>query len=137
MSGPASGDGTRAGRPLLIVCAYPEGLLASSWHRAYKKVRQTVKRGSFDAHVELAPITALPAGIDVLIASPSLAGAAAATTIGEDRLIGEPDDVQAAFERLLARLVRDGRLATAPQPDRSLAVHRGFQALGQRAGLEE
>jgi hypothetical protein len=137
MSSPQSGDVARGDEPLVIACAYPEGMLSSSWYRAYRRVKQTMKRGAFNALVELVPMTALPARVDVLVVPPSLEDEANATAGVQERLVSSPEGVQRAFDRLVERLVLDGRLQHAPTPGRALAVHRGFQALGDRARLAD
>jgi hypothetical protein len=121
--------------PLVIACGYADGMLASSWFRAYKRVKQTIKRGSFEARVELVPITELPPLVDVLIVPPELEDVARALPAVRELLIAEPGRVQREFDHVVDRLVRDGHLAHAPAPARVLAVHRGFRALAERARL--
>jgi hypothetical protein len=123
--------------PLVIACAYPEGMLASTWYRAYKRCKQTLKRGSYRARVELVPITALPSHVDVLVVPPSLQERAEATAGVGERLVTSPEALQGAFDRLVERLVSEGRLGHAPPQARALAVHRGFQALTERARQAE
>ena len=118
---------------LVIVCAYPEGMLPSSWFQVYKRLRRKVKRGLFRARVELLPITEVPSRIDVLVVPPALADAADAVTVTSERLVGQGDELQEAFDRLVMRLVDEGRLGRGGSSGRALAVHRGFQALGERA----
>lgn len=127
----------KPGATFVIACAYAEGMLASSWFRAYKRVKQMMKRGSLDARVELLPMTDLPPHIDLLIVPPSLADAAnSAPGIGEC-LVTSPERMQQDFDRILQRLVTDGRLEHALAPARVFAIHRGFQALAERARLAD
>lgn len=123
--------------PLLIVCAYPDGMLAGSWFRAYLRLKRTMRRGAYDARVELAPITELPPRLDILIVPPSLASAANTMSGVQDRLVVAPERVQPEFEALLESLVREGRLHGAPAPNRAVAVHRGCRAVGERGRLTD
>jgi len=129
---------TRHGsEPLVIACAYVDGTLAASWFRAYKRIKQTIKRGSFTARVELVPMTGLPPRIDVLIVPPFLADVANAMPGIQELLVVSPERLQQEFDRLVERLVGDGRLEHAPTPARALAIHRGFRALTDRARLAD
>jgi hypothetical protein len=124
-------------RGLVIVCTYPDGSLASSWFRAYRRIKQTIRRGSFLARVDLVPVNALPQTIDVLIAPPALSAVAAELPSVGEVLVAEPERLQAGFDALVRRLIDDGRLVRGPGPARSIAVHRGFQALGDRGRLAD
>jgi hypothetical protein len=126
-------DPVPGGEPLVIVCAYPDGMLASSWFRAYTRLKRTVTRGGYGARVELAPVSGLPPRIDVLIVPPSLADAASAASPAAERAVAPADGPQAWIDGLVERLVADGRLQRAPTPSSAVAVHRGFQAVAERA----
>ncbi len=136
MSGSRPVDAPKS-ESLLIVCAYPEGMLAGSWFRAYLRMKRTMRRGAYDARVELVPITELPPRLDVLVVPPSLASTANATSGVQDRLVAAPEHVAQAFERLVERLVRDGRLHGAHAPNPTVAVHRGFRAVAERGRLTD
>lgn len=137
MTGSSPGDGSHGGETLVIVCAYPDGLLSGPWFRAYKRAKLTIRRGSFRAHVELDSIADLPPRIDVLIVPPSLEDVAAVAPGVREHLVATPDGLHHAFDQLVERLVHEGRLLHAPAPPRAVAVHRGFQAVGERARLVE
>jgi hypothetical protein len=132
MSGRNRGD-----EPLVIVCVYPDGRLASDWFRAYQRVKRTVRRGSFRARVELRPVSELPEWVDVLIAPLEPHGLADAAPGALDRIVAAPDALRVAFDALLERLVSEGRLQHAPAPARALATHHGFRAVGERARLAD
>jgi hypothetical protein len=122
---------------VLIICTYPDGSLGSSWFRAYRRIKQTIRRGAFLARVDLVPLTALPETIDVLIGAPALSAAVKAVPGVVEVLVAEPERLQAHFDALVRRLIDDGRLVRGPGPARSVAVHRGFQALGDRGRLAD
>lgn len=129
--------GAMAAEPLLIVFAYPEGILPNPWFRAYRRAKKTISRGGYYARVDLLPITALPASVAVLVLPPELAEQAqAAVGVGE-RLIGAPQGIQPELDGIVRRLVDEGRLAYAPDQPRALAVHRGFLAVTERARVAE
>lgn len=130
-------DPAHGKKPIVIACAYPEGMLDSAWFRAYKRAKRTLKRGAFHARMELVPITDLPARVDVLLVPPALADAANAIAVVLERIVTSADAMQPQLDRLVERLSRDGRLPLAPLPARALAVHRGFQAVEERARLAE
>jgi hypothetical protein len=100
--------------PLLIVCAYPEGMLAGSWFRAYLRLKRTMRRGAYDARVELVPITELPPRLDVLIVPTSLASTA--NTMSGVQAVSSlrPNMRQPEFERLVESLVRERVVSTGP-----------------------
>lgn len=129
-------DGGANGGELVIVVGHPDGRLTSAWFRAYQRVERTMSRGSFHARVELAPISAPPARIDVLIVPPGLDPIPAAAAHAE-RLVATPEGLRSAFDELVARLLADGRLIHAPAPSRAIAIHRGFRAVGRRARLAD
>jgi len=135
MSSPLSGDLRHADGLLVVVCGYRDGMLANSWFRAYRRLKRTVKLGGFKARVELAPVTDLPPNIDVLAVPPSLADVAHATPGVLECLVTPAEGLQQAFDQLVERLVREGPLEYGPTPGPAVAVHRGFQALTERARL--
>jgi hypothetical protein len=122
---------------LCIVCTYADGTLPAAWFRAYKRIKQTVKRGSFNARVQLAPIQALPDRVDLLIVPTALAESAIAARPATERLVVAADQVQREFDRLAERLEREGRLTRTPGAARAIAVHRGFRAVTDRARLPD
>ena len=95
-----------------IVCPYPDGALPSATFRAVQRTRRHIRRAGYAAGVELLPSSAVPSDAEFVVS---------------------PDDLAALLERLVADGVV-GHAAAAPRP---IAVHRGFQAIGERARLPE
>ncbi len=133
---PSSDPPQQVGR-LVIVCAYPDGMLANSWFRAYRRVKRAVRRRGFDAQVELAPVTDLPSRVDVLVVPPSLGQVTRAGPGVGELLVVPPESLQPALEQLIEGALREGRLQSALAPDRRVAVHRGFQAVAERARFDD
>lgn len=118
-----------------IVCVYADGRLGAEWFQAYRRLKRSLRRGGYDASVELLPETALPAdGAAVLIVPEELLEL-------RDRLPGtrvvaaRRGELQPSFDGLVAELDADGSLRRAPGSGRTRAVHIGFQAVGERARL--
>jgi hypothetical protein len=128
---------TPGDRPVRIVFGFPDGMLANPWFRAYKRVKRGMRRAAYHATVELEPLARLSQGVDVLIVERSSTMPAGAPAAATELVVAKPDEVQAEVDRLLARLVEDGRLRHAPGQARSLAIHLGFRAVNERARLAE
>lgn len=123
--------------PLLVVFGYHDGRLPNPWFRAYKRAKRTIRLAGYHARVDLLPINALPPTVDVLATPPELAADAEAVSGVGERITSPPERVQAELDGLVARLVATGRLDRAPDQARSVAVHRGFMPLAERARLTE
>ncbi len=130
--------------PVRIVCAYPDGALPSGWFQAVQRARRTVRRAGYRARVELTPASCVTVEADVVIAPPvaapairASAAAGRAERIAAEFIVVESTEFGAAFDLLVGRLVADGRLDRAPEPPRTIARHRGFQAIGERARIAE
>jgi hypothetical protein len=119
--------------PFVIACVYADGTLDSAWFRAYRRIKQTVRRASFGAHVALVPMSAIPSPVDLLVVPPSLSGLVTAAVPVQRHLVVLPEDAQRVFDATVERLVSDGFLKRIPPPSRSTAVHRGFFAPDGRA----
>lgn len=113
---------TTRGGIVRIVVTYPDGALTGDAFRAVQRSRGAIRRAGYLADVELVPASTAAAAdgsegdVEALTATP---------TLGAD------------LDALLERLAGTGRLLRGPEPPRSVAVHRGFQALGERARLPE
>jgi hypothetical protein len=123
--------------PFTIVCGYSDGMLPNPWFRAYKRVKRGMRRAAFNARVELLPITQLPSLVDLLVVPPSLEETARTLPGIEELLVAQADEMQAGLDRLVERLSDQGTLLHATAAGRSVAVHRGFQAVRERARLNE
>jgi hypothetical protein len=131
-------SGAAAGGTVLIVCAYPDGRLDNAWFRAYKRLRRTIRTKGYNARVALRPIGDLPPDIDVLAVPTALTVELRRTRaeVGETRVV-VPERLVGEVEDLLVRRIALGELGYAPPPARTVAVHRGFQAVHERARLAE
>jgi hypothetical protein len=96
-----------------LVCTYPDGELASAWFQAVRKARRASERAGYRLSIELLPASAAVADAGLLVQAP------------------------AELETVIARLVEEGRVVRGPESPRAIAVHRGFQAIGERARLGE
>lgn len=132
MSSNLDGDSTRD-EPLVLVCAYPDGMLANTWFRAYKRVKRKATRTRLHARVELTPMSDLPPRIDVLFVPPELADVAQQVHVSLGRMVSVPEDLLQSFGQLAERLISDSRLGYHDEPDPAYAVHRGFWAMTGRA----
>ena len=121
--------------PLHIVCAYRDGMLTGEWFQAYRRLKRMLRRGGYDAVVELLPDRDVR-DESALIVIPGSSAPPNPARAGEVVAI-DVDAAQAAFDALIERLVAEGRLGRAPARARTSAVHRGFQALQERARLSE
>jgi len=128
---------TATARQLTVVCGHPEGTLPTSWFRTYKQLKRRLKRTGLNARVALAPLTALPAEIDILMLPPSLADAGHYAGRAGTCLSGTADELQRELDALVVRLQAEGRIEYAEADARAFATHLGFRALGDRARLEE
>ena len=124
------------GPTIRIVCVYRDGALPSAWFQVVQRARRTMKRAGWRARIDLLPASALPSGADVVLAPPGLAEALASST-GRVVVACEPVALISILDGLLERLADEGRLQRGPEPARTIAVHRGFQALGDRARVAE
>jgi hypothetical protein len=113
-------------RPLVLVWAYPEGSLSSGWFRAYKRLRRTVSRAGLGIRVELLPMTALPSKLDILVVPASLERTARALTGEHECLAGSADEVQQAFDQLVARRLELGDVGYERAVVNAPVLHRGF-----------
>jgi len=129
-------DGS-SGEPLVIVFGYPDGMLPNAFFRAYKRVKRATRRAGYHVSIALQPLTSLPARVDVLIVEPSDGSRAVSSSVEGEVVSAHADEVQAEIDRVIERLVADGRLIHAPVPSRAIAVHRGFRAVTERARLAE
>jgi len=102
--------------PLLIVVTYPDGALPGALFRAFRRVRRDAERAGYNARIELRPASDVPA-----------AAAAVITATAEEFPV--------EFDATLERLTASGKLRRGTEPPRTVAVHRGFRALGDRARL--
>lgn len=102
-------------RPALlrIVCTYPDAALPSAWFQAVQRARRAARRAGWLVRIDLLPVRSAPADADVVVARP------------------------VELDGLLDRLAAEGRLQRGPEPPRTIAVHRGFAALGDRARVAE
>ncbi|MBI4495036.1 MAG: hypothetical protein HY690_19860 [Chloroflexi bacterium] len=78
-----------------IVCGYTLGALPAWWLMVHRRLKTSAERQGLQLKVELAPLSALPEAVDLLVVPPELAAAARAqapraevVTIGEDQYPG-------------------------------------------------
>lgn len=125
--------------PVRIVIAYPDGTLPSAWFQAVQRTRRLIRRGGYRARVGLVPVSEVPPNVDALIATSAvatmLADVAARASIYT--VVTEPEALSKALEVLVEQLIALGRLRRGPEPPRTIAIHRGFQAVGERARLAD
>jgi hypothetical protein len=122
-------------RRLHIVCAYRDGELGGSWFQAIRRARRAMERAGYDAGLELLPVSRLPIDADVVVADPTLARE---LRTGDARLLlTDVGAFGATLDALLADLEAAGRLHRGPGQARTIAVHRGVRAVGERARLED
>lgn len=126
-----------AERPLHVVFAYPDGMLPNPWFRAYKRAKRSLRLAHYHALVELLPLNALPASVDVVVVPPELAAAVEGRNGIGLCIAGVAEWVQSELDELVNRLVGEGRLARAGDQGRSVAVHLGFLPLTERARVAE
>ncbi|HWD64119.1 MAG TPA: hypothetical protein VG405_03020 [Solirubrobacteraceae bacterium] len=124
-------------RQLTVVCAHAEGTLPTSWFRTYKQLKRKVKRSGLNARVSLAPTTALPERIDVLVLPPTLSGTGDYVERAVTCLTGPADQLQRDLDALVDRLREEGRVEYAEPDARTFATHVGFRATGERARLDD
>lgn len=124
-------------KQLSVICGHPEGTLPTAWFRTYKQLKRKLKRTGLNARVAMAPLSELPAGIDVLILPPTLADSARFAESASILLRGTPDELQRQLDALVVQLQAEGRIEYAQADARSFATHVGFRAVGERARLEE
>lgn len=121
--------------PVRIVCAYEDGALPGPWFQAVRRARRSISRAGYQVQLDLLPASSLRADADVVIASEAVA---AGLPIGAGRcVVTEPSTFGATLDALLAELAGNGRVRRGPESPRAIAVHRGFQAIGERARLED
>jgi hypothetical protein len=114
-----------------IVCAYPDGVLGTTWFRAYKRVKRSVNRASLNVDVLLRPLSAVPDGVDVLLLPPELEserGRAAGVVS-----VVTSDELPRAFDAEVDRLKAAGRVFNVPLPSERRVRHHGFEPVGGRA----
>jgi alkanesulfonate monooxygenase SsuD/methylene tetrahydromethanopterin reductase-like flavin-dependent oxidoreductase (luciferase family) len=121
-------------QPLKIAFGHPEGELSAPWFRAYKSVKRKMRRAGLNVQVELLPVTALAADVDVLVLRAPLHNG---NHTEAQTLVGPPEQVQDELDELVKRLVHDERLCYAQAPSRTFAVHQGFRPLTERGRLAE
>lgn len=121
--------------PLRVVCAYEDGALSSAWFQAVQRARRTMRRAGYRARIDLVPASELPLDADVVIAPARMA--ASLTIGGAEVVVAEPATLGPALDALVDRFVAAGRLGRGPESPRAIAIHRGFQAIGDRARLPE
>lgn len=123
-------------RQLSVVCGHPEGTLPTPWFRTYKQLRRKLKRTGLNARIDLASLTELPDGIDVLLVPPTLADSARYAGSAGTVLTGTADELQGQLDELVERLQAEGRIEYAQADARAFATHVGFRATGERARLD-
>ena len=121
-------------QPLKITFGHPEGVLSAPWFRAYKSVKRKARRAGWNVQIELLPVTALAAELDVLVLSAPLQNGKLKPA---QTLVGPPDQVRRELDELVERLLHDERLRYAQPPPRTFAVHQGFRPLTERGRLED
>jgi hypothetical protein len=121
-------------KPALFVCAYPDGRLPSGWFQAIQGARRRIERGGVGVRLELLPVSRLLPEAEVIVAAEPLPPAA---RIGSEVVIVEPGALNATIDALVARLVAERRVLPGPPASRAIAVHRGFQPLGERARIAD
>ena len=122
---------------LHVVFAYSDGRLPNPWFRAYKRAKRAIRLASYDARVELLPINSVPPSVDVLVMAPELEAEATQFAGAGQRIVSAAEHAPAELDALVVRLVTEGRLGHAPDQARTVAVHRGFVALTERARVAE
>jgi hypothetical protein len=103
---------------LRIVVAYPDGALPGQLFQAVRRARRTMERAGYAARLDLLPTSDVPADADVVVTSDAAAFAA-------------------EFDSLVERLTTAGQLVRGPVAPRTIAVHRGFQPVTERARITE
>lgn len=103
---------------LRIVVSYPDGALPGPLFQAVRRARRTIERAGYAARLDLLPASATPTDAAVVMAADATA------------LAGELD-------ALLERLTASGELVRGPGAPRTIAVHRGFRPLTERARIAE
>jgi hypothetical protein len=132
-------DAADPSRSFSIVCAYADGELPSAWFQGFRRARRTIRRAGYRARIELLPASAVPHGADVVITSAAVAEMIR-SDLGDLRaefVVAEVGNLPAAFEALFERLLASGALVRGPELRRTVAVHRGFRAVGDRARLSD
>jgi hypothetical protein len=103
---------------LRIVVAYPDGALSGPLFQAVRRARRTMERANYAARLDLLPASVVPADADAVVTS-------------------EAASFPAEFDALVERLTASGQLVRGPVPSRTIAVHRGFMPLQDRARVAE
>lgn len=124
-------------RPLVIACAYPDGVLGGPWFQAYRRLKRTLRRRGLWAEVLLVPDIDVPPEVDLLVLPADTPGEDGARGEAPERVYVPVDEAQDAIDALVERLVAAGRLRPSLAPSRPLALHRGFQAVYERARLPD
>jgi hypothetical protein len=103
---------------LRIVVAYPDGALPGPLFQAVRRARRNFERAGYAARLDLLPASDVPADADVVVTSDAASFAA-------------------EFDALVERLTASGQLVRGPVAPRTIAVHRGFRPLTERARVAE
>ena len=103
---------------LRIVVTYPDGALPGPLFQAVRRARRTMERAGYAARLDLLPVSDTPADADVVITSDAVSFAA-------------------EFDALVERLTAAGQLVRGPVVPRTIALHRGFIPLRDRARIAE
>jgi hypothetical protein len=103
---------------LRIVVTYPDGALPGALFQAVRRARRNFERAGYAARLDLLPATEVPADADVVVTSDAASFAA-------------------EFDALVERLTASGQLVRGPVAPRTVAVHRGFQPLTERARISD
>jgi hypothetical protein len=103
---------------LRIVVAYPDGALPGPLFQAVRRARRNFERAGYAARLDLLPASGVPDDADVVVTSDAASFAA-------------------EFDVLIERLTTTGQLVRGPVAPRTIAVHRGFRPLTERARITE
>jgi hypothetical protein len=103
---------------LRIVVTYSDGALPGPLFQAVRRARRTIERAGYAARLDLHPASDVPADAAVVVTSDAASFAA-------------------QFDALVERLASEGQLVRGPVAPRTIAVHRGFMPLRDRARVAE
>jgi len=117
-----TGDQTR---PKLkrIVCAYDLGALPTWWLMVHRSIKTRLERAGAGVRVDVLPLSALPADVDLIVVAPELLPAARDAAAETECVTIAPENYAGEAFRLLTRLrdeerfeMKDPAELTADEP---------------------
>lgn len=94
-----------------IVCAYDLGALPVWWLQVHRWIKTRLEQARARTKVDLAPLTSLPADVDLIVVAPDLLDSARARAPQIECVAIAAEDYPRQIVALLAQLQAEGRLA--------------------------